>query len=201
MSSGKKLPWADAFAIASQVADQLKPVTARLKAAGSLRRQRPEVSDLEMVAEPLLVPDGFLGDLKRDIEIIRATLARMGQIVKSGPRYTQVTHLLGHEGVTLDLFLAYEPATWGSILAIRTGPRELGQYCVTRMHAFGLRHVDGHIENDRGRVISTENEIDFFNAARIKMVPPNQRDDPQKAYEPIPASDDAVNALREACSP
>lgn len=177
MSSGGRLPWDQAFEIARQVAAQLDPYVARLKCVGSVRRRRPTVGDIEFVAEPFIAGD-LLGNEEPVLEHVRRAMEGMGRWVKGGPRMMQVTDLFDHGGLTLDLFLAYEPAAWGSIVAIRTGPADLGRYVVTVCRDHGFRHEDGYASVlDTGEVVPTDTEEQFFALAGVECVPASERDE------------------------
>lgn len=177
MSIGQRIPWGQAVEIAKGLSDDLAPVCVRSKVAGSVRRRRPTVSDIEFVVEPVMVTDLALQEGPA-VEWIRSVAARWGEIVKAGPRMIQVRHVHGVNGLTCELYLVHRPAQWGSILAIRTGPRELGQLAVTRMRERGLRHVDGHVEDRDGNLVPTPEEEDFFAAAGLRCLAPHLRDTP-----------------------
>ena len=177
MSSGTALPFAEAFKLAGPVAEELRPHVVRLEAAGSLRRRAPVVGDLEFVVEPRMVAADLFGTMAPDTEPIRKALFQMGSWVKGGKRFMQITDLLGLEGVTLDLFLVHPPAQWGSILAIRTGPWQLGRYCVTAMKERGYLHEEGHVVHmETGETVPTPTEEDFFGFAGVDFVLPAERD-------------------------
>ena len=55
----------------------------------------------------------------------------------------QITDLEGREGFKLEVYLVHPPAQWGTLLAIRTGPWELGRHAVTLILAGGWRVGDG----------------------------------------------------------
>jgi len=176
MSIGRPVPLARALEIAQQISELLAPVVARSKVAGSVRRQRPVVSDLEFVIEPRMQVD-LLGHGTPDIEPVRKKLREIGEWAKGGDRYMQIRDVLGHEGMRLDAFLAHEPARFAVILAIRTGPAELGQWAVTRMHRFGRRCEGGRILDMRsGAEIPCDSEQDFFRLAGLAYLPPRLRD-------------------------
>lgn len=173
MSIGTKTRLADALVIAKQIVDDLAPHCKRLKVAGSLRRKRPEVSDIEIVCEPYMAADLF-GENVPDVERIRNAAEQWGTIVKGGDRMIQVQTVMGPK---LDLFIVHPPANWWVILAIRTGPAPLGQWAVTRMHQFGLRCQDGRVlVKATGEEHPIESEADFFAAARLNCLPPARRD-------------------------
>ena len=101
----------------------LTPYCDRIEIAGSVRRRKPDVGDIEVVAIPKTVEDRDLfwnGDRVRSPMFAREVRI-LGEIRKGVPevgRYIQIW--LDPEKIQLDLFLA-TPDNWGLILAIRTG--------------------------------------------------------------------------------
>ena len=176
MSTGTKLPWDEAYALAEAAANQLRPHVVRLKAVGSLRRRRPEVGDIEFLAEPFMEPSDLFGSLAPDVAPVRKVLEQLGTWVKGGERQMQITDLDGREGLKLELYLVHPPAQWGSLLAIRTGPWELGRHAVTLMRQRGLRHEDGRVLKGR-ELVPTPTEQDFFAAAGLPLIEPHLRDE------------------------
>jgi hypothetical protein len=88
-----------------------------------------------------------------------------------------ITDLLGRPGVRLDLYLAHPPSSFAVLLAIRTGPADLGRYVVTHCKSHGYRVENGHAMTlDRSEVIPTETEEAFFALAGVECLPPPQRD-------------------------
>lgn len=144
MSTGSRLPWDEAYRLAGEVSRELVPHVVRVKAAGSLRRKRPEVGDLEFVAEPRMVTADLFGAVVADVNPIRKALEELGTWVKGAERMMQITDVLGRRGLNCEVNLVHPPAQWGSILAIRTGPYDLGRYAVTAMQKRGYRHERGH---------------------------------------------------------
>jgi DNA polymerase/3'-5' exonuclease PolX len=182
MSIGTKIPHADALAIARDVVTDLEPLCSRIKVAGSLRRMRPHVSDIEIVAEPHCTADLFGAQLPQ-VEPIRRMAESWGVIVKGGEKYIQVHTAMS--GMKIDLFLVTPPADYFVILAIRTGPANLGQLAVTRMHDFGRRCEAGRIIDKRtGEQLLCMEEADFFRAAGLPCLPPRQRES-REAMRPL----------------
>lgn len=173
-SPGHRLLWGEAYAIASEVAAHLEPWCARLKCVGSVRRRRPECGDIEFVAEPPASED-LLGQKTPLVEPIRAAVQELGDWVKGGDRMMQVTDLMGRHGLKLEVYLVSPPASWGSILAIRTGPADLGKYVVTRCREKGYVHSQGFAKRS-GVQIPTDTEEQFFALADVPCVPPHERD-------------------------
>jgi len=53
---------AQALTIAEQCRKALAPYCERIEIAGSIRRGKPQVKDIELVAMPKMVPTGLFGD-------------------------------------------------------------------------------------------------------------------------------------------
>ena len=94
--------------IAAQVVARLAPYCERCEVAGSVRRLKPEVKDIEVVVIPR----------SRDIAAF-AGIVNEWTAVKGKPtgKYTQRRL---PQGIVLDLFMATRD-NWGLIYAIRTG--------------------------------------------------------------------------------
>lgn len=173
MSEGAGLSFTEALTIAGALVEDLAPAVRRVKVAGSLRRKRPRVNDIELVAEPEMHGDLFGGQTPV-LPPVHMTCRRWGDVVKGGDRYVQIVR---SDGLKIDLFLVHPPAQWGPILAIRTGPAWLGQLAGTRMRERGFRCHGGHIERlDTGEIMPCESEEQFFDYAAIPFQPPAKRD-------------------------
>lgn len=178
MSSGpRRLPFREAYDLAKQLVDELSPAVRRVKVAGSLRRRQETVGDLELVVEPELYAVDLFGGLGPDLNEVRYIARSWGPISKGGDRQIQVTDAKGIDGLKVELYLVHPPAQWGSILAIRTGPADLGRIAMGRMLALGYKHQEGFVirTGDR-RVIPTPEEEDFFHFAQLECRPPAQRE-------------------------
>lgn len=177
MSSGPRVPFAEAFELARTVSEALEPVCVRSKVAGSLRRRRPDVGDIEFVVEPLtdLVLPGLDRPGPPNVDIIRTAAAKLGDLQPNkNPLARQLTieNLLGRTGLRCELYLVHPPAQWGSILAIRTGPRALAPLVMKGFRRQGLRHINGHVPGH-----STATEEEYFQLAGVPFVIPRLRDD------------------------
>src|SRR5688572_29668173 len=101
-----------AIIIAEKIIEELRPHCYRCEIAGSVRRRRSEVKDIEIVA----IPKPFeIGLLESGIATV---VNRWDKVKGTLPcRYTQRRL---PEGIALDLFFA-DKTNWGLIYAIRTG--------------------------------------------------------------------------------
>jgi DNA polymerase/3'-5' exonuclease PolX len=105
-----------ALKIALKVKELLEPHSDRIEIAGSIRRRKPDVKDIEIVAIPKpYEPAGFfesgLASVVNQWEKVK------GELIYGECKYTQ---RILPEGIKLDLFFA-EPGNWGLQFAIRTG--------------------------------------------------------------------------------
>lgn len=176
-----------AYKLARDLADALAPACEVIEIAGGLRRRKPDVHDLELVAIPKSFPIvlNLLGEPTeqyRPLDDYLTDLVKLGRLApasKNGPRYKQFKVL--PSGIFLDLFIVLPPAQWGVIYAIRTGPAHYSHWLVTRQDRGGalpnhLRMKDGAIRplyDDL--VIETPTEESFFEALGIPMPEPADR--------------------------
>src|SRR5690348_6628702 len=111
----KNMEYSKAKSIAEKIVSELKPHCERIEIAGSIRRKKPEVKDIEIVAIPKRYEIGLF-------ETGIATVVNQWQKVK-GELPCKYTQRILPEGIKLDLFFA-EHENWGLIFAIRTGSAE-----------------------------------------------------------------------------
>jgi len=111
--------------MAVEICMRLQPFTDKINIAGSIRRKKPEVKDIEIVCMPkqIIVEDEDLFGTKRDNNHIDvgfiSTVDSLGRIEKGKPtgRYCKIVL---SEGINLDLFLP-DPDDYYRQYAIRTG--------------------------------------------------------------------------------
>lgn len=176
MGPGTRLALADRCV--ERLTELLEPFAAEIAPAGSVRRRRTQVGDLELVIRPNMHPDLFGGETP-ELEPLHRALNELGNRIKGGDRYVRID--LGKMGdlplFALDVFIVHPPAQWGSILAIRTGPWDLSKHVVSKMKANGYRHKDGHARrSDTGELVPTPTEEAFFALAGVEYVEPHERD-------------------------
>jgi DNA polymerase/3'-5' exonuclease PolX len=175
MAIGTRIPLERAMDIARGLAEQLRPHVVRVKCAGSIRRRRPMVGDIEFVIEPRMIAADLFGNVAPDLLPIRRVAESWGRVKKGGERMIQVE--LAEYSIDCELYLVHSPAQWGPLLAIRSGPAELAQYAVTRLHDYGRRCEGGRIiDVATGETIPCPTEEDFFRLAGLQLAPPHLRD-------------------------
>lgn len=161
--------------IAHDFIKETLPYCDRIGIAGSIRRKKPEVRDIEIVAIPKIeIRQGMFDKIEnRHIGFIKALMRY--PIIKGSPetgKYIQ----LQLPGIKLDLFLA-TPLNWGYIFAIRTGGAEFSRLVLAcGWVRTGYKGINGMLENVKtGEKIIIKEEIDLFNLINIKYVEPKNR--------------------------
>ena len=169
-SEDKKYPYTEALKIASAVVEQLRPHCTRIEIAGSIRRKKPEVKDIEIVAIPQPYTTGLF-------ESGLAKVVNQWKKVKGEMEYgkTKYTQRILPEGIKLDLFLAEED-NWGSIFAIRTGSADYSHKVLAKGWVRqGFKSEGGYLFRDNERHEIRE-ERDLFNMIGVPYIEPEMRE-------------------------
>ncbi len=162
----KKYPYAETFVIATAVLEQLKPHCIRAEIAGSLRRKKPMVGDIEIVA----IPKPYLtGMFENGI----ASVVNKWEKVR-GELPCKYTQRILQEGIALDLFFA-EEGNWGNIFAIRTGSADYSYKVLASAWAEqGYKSDGGYLFKD-GKRYEMKEEKDLFDLLNLRYVEPEKR--------------------------
>ena len=164
------LPLAIAEKIASKIAAVLTPFCHRIEIAGSIRRRRPLVGDIDLVVE-LKDADGFTARLRQNT---------MPQ--SSGDQNIIVTL---KNGFQLDIFIARPsetdllgttPGTWGTLLLCRTGSRQHNVWIATRAAERSLHWNPYHGLYSGKTVVASETEEHIFKALGLPFIAPENRE-------------------------
>jgi len=176
----------------------LEPGCERINVAGSVRREKPEPHDLEIVAIPRIerVSTGNLFGEMSELEVdhfepalnavLEAGLWEFDPVLKrNGPRYKRLREV--RTGMCCDVFLATY-AGWGGAMVIRTGPADFSHDLVTlalrqRKHVADGYLVHGHMKSENGcpkgsscpLIIPTLDELAFFGALGLPWCEPKDR--------------------------
>ena len=172
----------EAKTIADNWLQSLSPFCERIEIAGSIRRGKPEVKDIEIVCVPKIEkqPDLFgfealkVNLLEFYIDSLLADNAI--RIHKRGPRYKKISL---SEGICIDLFIVLPPSQWGVQFLIRTGPADFSHWIVTSKQSGGalpsnLKIKDGAVWHGVKK-IETPEETDFFKVIGVNYLEPSQR--------------------------
>jgi len=106
----------EATQIANELVGKLRPLCDRVEVAGSIRRGRANVRDVDIVAIPneeKITAAGYFGR-----QHLVGALAQPGNI-KNG----QAIASFVYNGINVDIYWA-DHSTWGTLLLIRTGSKQ-----------------------------------------------------------------------------
>ena len=186
MNEKKKYPRAVALAVAAELCRALAPACARLVVAGSLRRRKEQVGDVEVLFVPRFedVPDGlFDRKLEDQAERVIADLVARGVLAArigaaGGTSWGPKNKLAVHEAsrVPVDLFTATD-ANWWNYLVCRTGGAENNVALAQAAQAKGWKWnpYGPGFTDDTGRIVPVASKQDVFRLAGLPYLPPEQR--------------------------
>lgn len=165
-----------ARAAAEKLIELLEPHVEWIEVAGSLRRGKDDVKDVEIVAIP---GPGFWDYTDR--LVVSGTIAKAdyGGQVRWGQKYRGLIY----EGARVEIFLC-DQNNRGWIFFLRTGPGSMNQSLVTRIKKLAPFTVrDGYIWHGE-RKLRINTEADWFKLLGIPWIEPSQRDNLMKAFAP-----------------
>jgi len=181
-----KFPRSEAIDVAREIVEALKPVCHKLIVAGSLRRRKQEVGDVEILYIPMLseVADGLFDKRsvnEADEAII--SLLRCGIIhprvncrgtISWGLKNKYARHRAS--GIPVDLFMATE-RNWFNYLVCRTGSAESNIRLASSAQKKGWKwhpYRDG-FTNESGDLVRAESEHQVFSLAGLPYLEPWKR--------------------------
>lgn len=177
--------------LANEILEHIAPFCERAEIAGSVRRGKADVKDIEIVCIPKPRGRPSFGDakpFKTELDALLYSLCNSAasplrmKALKGGDKYKQFH--IPKAGVNLDLFIVTPPAQWGVQFVIRTGPAEFSQWVVTQARKGGA--LPDHCKVDQGavwrtagdsmwEVLPTPEEQDFFNLLHLDWKEPGER--------------------------
>lgn len=187
-----------AVKVAEAFASHIGPTCERIEIAGSIRRGKEDVKDIEILAVPdqtpvaraplefgKPIPKQYRTALDKLLDEMFAEGAIQRQ--KDGERYKKI--FLKYAGINVDLFLVLPPAMWGVQMVIRTGPADFSHWCVTRKRnggalPNGYRVQDGAVWKGEHETFATledqecigfEKELEFFEFLGLDWLEPGER--------------------------
>jgi DNA polymerase/3'-5' exonuclease PolX len=181
----------DAMFVANAMCRALRPVCDRIQIAGSLRRERPSVGDIEILYVPRFQPvqiDFFNIRQVNMADTVIKTLLECGIIdrrlnAKGQEMWGEKNKLARHiaTGIPVDLFAADEE-NWWNYLVCRTGPAESNIRVAAAAKAMGWRWNPYGPGFSRGGVLAGQTELrqmdseeDVFRFVNLPYVEPCQR--------------------------
>ena len=151
--------------IAEKLKQELKPHCDRIEIAGSIRRGRPIVHDIDIVLIPK--PEAVLA--------LDSLLTSRGSLKSHGPKLTALT--LPYEGIDVDIYRA-SSSTWATLLLIRTGSKENNiRLCsLARKKGWQLKANGEGLFNEKGQRIAGDTEQSIYEALDTPYQEPPERE-------------------------
>lgn len=174
--------------LAEKIIETMRPYCERVEVAGSIRRQKAKVKDIEIVAIPKY--EGFIDLLnehprnllydwamemkaqKRIQWIMTGTSEIKDCDINPDGRYWR--GLLVASQIKLDLFLS-QPERWGATFLIRTGSQEFNVQMMRAAHKIGYFFANGELHDNTGNVVDLLEETEVFRVLGMDYVEPKER--------------------------
>jgi DNA polymerase/3'-5' exonuclease PolX len=170
-------PLASARKVAERIREELRPYCTRIEIAGSIRRARPEVGDIDLVLLPREGEDAALRH--RATASVRAGNAR---VLTDGP---QNMSMVLANGMQVDLFFAraavndlagYTPGNFGMRLLAMTGSKEHNIELARTAQEQGL-HFHPYRGLMRGETVCCgEDELEILRTVGLGWIEPEARE-------------------------
>lgn len=184
MSEKRRWPRAAAIAVARELCRELEPVTERLIVAGSLRRRKPFVGDVEILYVPKVEtrpldllysePHNLVDEVLVRLIAIRR-LAQRTNIFGHPNWGTKNKHALHRTLIPVDLFAA-TTENWFNYLVCRTGPAESNTRIATEAQRRGWKwHPYGSGFETPNGLRRVESERDVFEFLGLEYLEPWER--------------------------
>jgi len=166
-----------AKAIAEKIKALLAPSCERITVAGSIRRQKPDVGDIELLVIPRYVAGADMLDAKIQtliqLDVLDYRLNKWGSRVY-GPKNKLLRHV--ESGIGVDIF-STTAECWPVALVVRTGGKISNMEIATRALERGLRfHAYGRgFTRADGSELICQSEADVFRAVGLAYREPWER--------------------------
>lgn len=158
--------------LADKIVEALAPYCLKIEVAGSIRRRKENVNDIDLVVVPSDL-GGFISRLKQNT------------LPKSVGKENIIVHLRDRDSTQLDIFVAKEPektlfetkpGNWGTLLLCRTGSKEHNIFIANLAISRGMRWHPYNGLYRHNRLIAWETEESIYSSLGIPFVTPENRE-------------------------
>lgn len=180
----------EARKLAERMVREMTPYCERVEIAGSIRREKPEVKDIEICVIPKWEerPGSDLFGTPEKFNLLHewADKQMFVRWIKPGVPDVQPWWVkpdgkywrgIFPNGIKLDLFIA-APENFGAIYLIRTGSADFSEGVVTHAKRIGKRCQSGYFTVD-GEPVPTPTEESVFELLNLRYVEPSKRTGPE----------------------
>jgi len=150
--------------IANNIKKILTPYCDRIEIAGSIRRRKPIVHDIDIVL--IEKPESAL--------IIPSLLATIGAITLNGSKIKRLHY--GDADINIDIYTA-TPASWSTLLLIRTGSKKnnIRLATIAKRKGWQLKANGDGLFNNHGDRIAGDTEQTIYQVLDIPYQKPHER--------------------------
>jgi len=161
----------EATQIAMELVNKLRPYCDRIEVAGSIRRGRREVKDIDIVAIPnedKITAAGYFGR-----QHLIGTIANTSRPIRSGQSIASFVF----KDINVDIYWATH-STWGTLLLIRTGSKQHNIKLATLAKSRGwqLKASGEGLLDSYHRRIAGNDEEGILKALGLPFIPPGERE-------------------------
>lgn len=177
----REIPREEAEGLARKILEVLQPFCERIEVAGSIRRQKATVNDIDFVVLPRAEPVSKVNWLNI-IRVWRSNFdpvtEKQGNELLVGYVPHKAMYFPDNHGthVQVDLYRA-TASTWGIQLLVRTGSKEHNVHFCNLALTKGMRlqYSQGLVDKD-GRVVAGRTEEEVFTALGLPYIIPQERE-------------------------
>ena len=147
--------------VANEVVKRLSPYCQRIEVAGSIRRRKPQVNDIDLV----LIPN--------DLWNLHHEIMGLGQVRMSGSKIMRVMA----NSTQVDIYVASEE-TWATLLLIRTGSAQnnIRLASLAKKRGWHLAASGDGLFDENGKRIAGDSEESIYQALDLRWQEPWERD-------------------------
>jgi len=158
--------------LAYKILNIIEPFVEKAQIAGSIRRYRGKVNDIDIVVQPK--PQCWINIIKEVRSEFDAITEKQGP--KLATLYVPFMSQQGGGHVQLDLFRA-EKNTYGIVLLVRTGSIKHNVYLCNLALNKGLRlqYSQGLVDQS-GQIVAAKTEEEVFAALALPFISPQDRE-------------------------
>lgn len=182
----------EARSIAERLVDAMRPHCRQIEIAGSIRRCKENVKDIEIVAVPDWQEKEVDQGLFTEMALVNplhdwasTKVAPLGlqwikpgtSVIEEWPVRPDGKYWRGYlplYDIKVDVFLA-TPANWGGIFLIRTGSAEFTTAVMGRALRLGMRFEGGYLKDRNGERTAMLTEEAVFEALGLQFIDPSER--------------------------
>ena len=185
MTTKTRVPYGRALGVANLLTAMLEPFCERIEIAGSIRRGRPDIGDVELVAVPRYYTRASTRDMfdaeRMDEQVSQLKEALITWLAEGrfhnrgafGDRNIYLVHV--DSDMAVDIFITDED-NWGMMQFVRTGPADYVRRAMARFQQLGLHGKPyAGVVDEQGREIACPTEEVVYQLLKWSWLDPDKR--------------------------